>query len=48
MENKDVLKYTNLGVIASPLADEVKKALKRLNQFEHIWSEDKKSVVEVC
>ncbi|XP_059171726.1 dynein axonemal heavy chain 8-like [Physella acuta] len=46
MENKDVLKYTNLGVIASPLADEVKRALKHFNQFEHIWSQDKKSVVE--
>ncbi|BFZ18283.1 hypothetical protein BsWGS_21321 [Bradybaena similaris] len=44
-ENKDVIKYSNLGVIASPLGDEIKKALKRFSEFSFIWTADRDAIL---
>lgn len=46
-ENKDVIKYSNLGVIASPLGEEIKKALKRFSEFSFIWTADRDAIIKV-
>uniref|UniRef100_A0A2C9LUJ2 Dynein heavy chain linker domain-containing protein n=1 Tax=Biomphalaria glabrata TaxID=6526 RepID=A0A2C9LUJ2_BIOGL len=46
MENKDVVKYNNMGLMFTPFIEEIKKALKIFKNFEHIWMEDKEEKLQ--
>ena len=46
-ENKDVMKYTNMGNMVGPLGDEFKKQLAAFAEFSFVWTEDCEEVVNV-
>ncbi|XP_055861319.1 dynein axonemal heavy chain 8-like isoform X4 [Biomphalaria glabrata] len=45
-ENKDVMKYTTLGAIASPVGEEIKKSLKKFSEFQFIWQDEREKVLQ--
>ncbi|XP_035824314.1 dynein heavy chain 8, axonemal, partial [Aplysia californica] len=45
-ENKDVMKYSNMGNMAGPLGDQFKKALNSFSEFSFIWTEDRATVMK--
>ncbi|KAH9492183.1 Dynein heavy chain 5, axonemal [Bulinus truncatus] len=46
MENKDVMKYNNMGMMVVPFGDEIKKSLKVFNEFQYIWKDNKQECIE--
>ncbi|GFR77163.1 dynein heavy chain 8, axonemal, partial [Elysia marginata] len=44
-DNKDVMKYNTLGMMAQPMADEVKKAVKQFGDFSFIWQDDRAATI---
>ena len=46
-ENKDVMKYTNMGNLVGSLGEECKKTLNTFSEFSFIWTDDCAAVVAV-
>ena len=46
-ENKDVMKYTNMGNLVGPLGDEVKKTVQSFSEFSFIWTDDRDQVIKM-